>query len=89
MEPVVNSTWKVPKDPLDRARVRLPEIMHVKTDLLDMIHNVRLGEGEILKSIAKVVVGSVVTDRGIVAIDLGLRVHRCRTSLATQHVSAL
>lgn len=44
MEPIVNSTRKVPKDPLDRAQVRLPEIMHVKIDLLDMIHNVRLGE---------------------------------------------
>jgi hypothetical protein len=89
MEPIVNSTRKVPKDPLDRAQVRLPEIMHVKIDLLDMIHNIMLGEGEILKSIAKVVVGSVVTNRGIVTIDLGLHVHRCRTSLATQHVSAL
>jgi hypothetical protein len=52
--------------------------MHVKTDLLDNIHDVEPNEGEILKSADKTVVGSGVADRGTVDEDLGLCVHRCR-----------
>jgi hypothetical protein len=55
---------EIPKDPLDRAQVRLSGIMHVETDLLDSIRDVRSDEGEILKSADSTVVGSVVTHRG-------------------------
>jgi hypothetical protein len=37
MEPVVDKTLEVPKDPLDHAQVRLSGIMHVETDLLDNV----------------------------------------------------
>jgi hypothetical protein len=49
--------------------------MHVETDLLDSICDVGLGEGEILKSVNKVAIGSWVIGRDTVAKDLDLRVH--------------
>jgi hypothetical protein len=49
-------------------------IMHVKTDLLDCIWDVGLGEGDALKGTYRAPVGSGVDDRGTIIRDLGLRV---------------
>lgn len=48
--------------------------MHVKTDLLDWICDVGLGEGDVLKGTYRALVGSGVDDRGTIIRDLGLRV---------------
>jgi hypothetical protein len=63
--------------------------MHLKTNMLDNIHDFGSGEGEILKSVGKTAAGSGITDRGTIAIDLGLCVHESRAWLAFQHSSVL
>jgi hypothetical protein len=64
MELVVDSTLKVPKNPLDRTQVRLAGIMHVEAELLDNISVVGPGEGEIRKSANKTAVVNGVIDIG-------------------------
>jgi hypothetical protein len=64
--------------------VWFPGIMHLKTNMLDNIHDFGSGEGEILKSVGKTAAGSGITDRGTIAIDLGLCVHESRAWLAFQ-----
>jgi hypothetical protein len=56
--------------------------MNVETDLLDNMHDVGPGEGEILKSVDKVAVDSGVTHRSTVTRELGMRVHQGQTGLA-------
>jgi hypothetical protein len=60
-----------------------------ETDLLDNIHDVEYGKGEILKSVDKTVVGSGVVDRGTTSGELGLHVHRSHTRLGIQHANTL
>jgi hypothetical protein len=77
-KPIIENTLKVPEDPLDHAQVWLPVIVHVEIDMLDDICNVGPGEGEILKSADKALVGSEVGDMGTINRELYLRVHRGR-----------
>jgi hypothetical protein len=81
VEAVVDNTLKVPKDLLDRVEVWLTRIMHVEIDLLDNIRDVEHDEGEILKSISETVASNKVTNRGTVARELGLCVHRYHIGL--------
>lgn len=88
MEPVIEYTPKVPKDPLNHAQVQLPTIMHIDADLLDIICNVGPSEGGIPKDINK-------TGRQWRRLQEHHRrrpwlcVHRCRARNAIQHVSVL
>ena len=47
-EAEVDGALEVAKDPLESSEVWLPGIMHMETDLLNCIGDVRQGEGEIL-----------------------------------------
>lgn len=49
--------------------------MHVETDLLNNIRDLRSGKSEVPKSVGKTVVGSGVANRDTVTGDLGMRVH--------------
>lgn len=61
-KPMIDSIVKVPEDPLDSGEVRLPRIMHVKTNLLNNICDVGPSEGEVPKSTGKAPIGSGVTE---------------------------
>ena len=52
----VQGTPNVPKNALESSKVRLSRIMHVETDLLHGIGNVRSREGQILQSACKTAV---------------------------------
>jgi hypothetical protein len=52
-EAVVDRAAEVAEEALESSEVRLPGIMHVKTDLLNCIGDVRPGEGEVLKGTSK------------------------------------
>jgi hypothetical protein len=52
-EAVVDRALEVAEEALESSEVRLPGIMHVKTDLLNCIGDVRPGEGEVLKGTSK------------------------------------
>lgn len=73
------------KDLLDRAQVQFMGIMLVETNLLDNIHNVEHGEGEISKSVDKTAVGSGVAYRApsleiLACVSAGVtKGVRCRT----------
>jgi hypothetical protein len=70
------------KDALHSSEMRLTRIMHVESHLLDHVGDVRLGEGEVMKSPSQAPVGSQVTDMGTrVRGDLGLSVHKHGTML--------
>ena len=43
-----NSATDVAEETLQRSKVRLPGIMHVKTYLMDGIGEIRPGEGQVL-----------------------------------------
>ena len=43
------SAAQVAEGPLQRGEVWLPGIMHMKTDLLHGVRDIRPGEGEVLK----------------------------------------
>jgi hypothetical protein len=63
--------------------------MHIKTYLLDGIHDVRSGEGEMVKSTDEAMVGDGATDWSTDARELGLHVHWRHTRLAIQNASTL
>jgi hypothetical protein len=50
---VVDRAPEVAEEALESREVRLPGIMHVKTNLLNCICDVRPGEGEVLKGTSK------------------------------------
>jgi len=52
-ETKVKSASNIAKNPLQGSKVRLPRIVHMKADLLNNIHNVWAGEGQVLKSSSK------------------------------------
>ena len=53
-----NSATDVVEETLQCSKVRLPRIMHVKTDLLNGIGEIRPGEGQVLQGTGKALVGS-------------------------------
>jgi hypothetical protein len=52
-EAVVDRAAEVAEEALESSEVRLPWIMHVKTDLLNCIGDVQPSESEVLKSTSK------------------------------------
>jgi hypothetical protein len=57
-EVVVDRAPEVAEEALESSGVRLSGIMHVKTDLLNGVGDVRPGEGEVLKGTSKTPVSS-------------------------------
>jgi hypothetical protein len=55
---VVDRAAEVAEESLESSEVRLAGIMHVKTDLLNDISDVRPGEGEVLKGTSKTPISS-------------------------------
>ena len=55
---VVNCATEVAEEPLQSSEVWLPGIMHMETDLLNSVGEVRPGEGEVLQSAGQTPVGS-------------------------------
>lgn len=45
---VVDGATYIPQNPFESGKMRLPRIMHMKTDLLDSIRNIRPSESKIL-----------------------------------------
>lgn len=66
---VVESTLKVPKDPLDRTQVWFVGIVHVEIDLLDNIRSVGPSKCEILKSSDKIMVDSLLESLAYVSTE--------------------
>ena len=81
-----NSATDIPEETLQRSKVRLPGIMHVKTDLLNGIGEIRPGEGQVLQGTGETPVGSRIS-HGIIQISRQLRlsVDRSGTWLAISH----
>ena len=67
-----NSATDVAEETLQCSKVRLPGIMHVKTDLLNGIGEIRPGEGQVLQGTGKTPVGSRIS-HGITQISRQLR----------------
>ena len=53
-----SSATDVAEETLQCSKVRLPGIMHVKTDLLNGIGEIRPGEGQVLQGTGEAPVGS-------------------------------
>jgi hypothetical protein len=67
------------QDTLHRSEVRLLGIMHMKTNLLDDIGNVWVGERKVLEGPSEAPELSWISNRRIRSgRDLGLHVHWCR-----------
>src|SRR6185437_11015440 len=67
-----NSATNVAEETLQCSKVRLPGIMHVKTDLLNGICEIQPGEGQVLQGAGKAPVGSRIS-HGITQISRQLR----------------
>jgi hypothetical protein len=63
LKTIVECALEIAKNTLYEGTVRLPRIMHEKTDLLNSICNICPGEGEILKSTCKTMIMSGVLNR--------------------------
>jgi hypothetical protein len=61
---MVESALKVAKNSFDEREMRFTRVMHVYTNLLDGIGDVRTGESGILKSASKATVEGRVRNRG-------------------------
>ena len=85
-----NSATDVAEETLQCSKVRLPRIMHVKTNLLNGIGEIRPGEGEVLQGTGEAPVGSRIS-HGITQISRQLRlsIDRSGAWLAISHPSPL
>jgi hypothetical protein len=88
--PVVNGAPEVAEEALESREVGLPGVVHMETDLLHGVGEVRPGEGEVLKGTSKTHVPSGVLDW----VTLGLRELRLcvdwgGAGLAVNHLGSL
>jgi hypothetical protein len=90
VEAEIQGASQIAQDVLHRGEVRLPEIMHMKANLLDGIGDVGAGERQVLESPGEAPklsrISSKMPGSGR---DHSLHVHVCRDWLAVHHVSAL
>ena len=85
-----NNATDVAEETLQCSKVRLPGIMHVKTDLLNGIGEIRPGESEVLQSASQTPVGSRISHRITqISRQLRLSVDRSGAGLAISHPSPL
>ncbi|CAN6182646.1 unnamed protein product [Urochloa humidicola] len=89
-KPVVNSAPEVAQEPLHSSEMRLPRIMHVKTDLLNSIGDIWPSESEVQQSSSNTLVGGPVSNRSTLSSrKLGQGVNRGGARLAVRHPSPL
>jgi hypothetical protein len=87
---VVERALEVAEEALESREVRLPEIMHMKTDLLNCIGDVWPGEGELLKGPSETPVCNGVSHRGSLNLrQLALSIDRSGAGIAVNHPSPL
>jgi len=80
----------IAKNPLQSSEVRLPRVVHVKTDLLNGICNVWAGECQVLKGSSKTAeVGSIRHRGPLSGSNLRIGVHWSRAWLALSHSGAI
>jgi len=86
----VNCATNVAKKPLQRGKMRLSRIMHMKADLLNCIRNIRPGESEVEQGTSDTLVSSRVSNRSTLSCrKLGLSIDRSGTRLAVSHTRSL
>ena len=86
----VHSATDVAEETLQRNKVCLPGIMHMETDLLDSVGEVRPGEGEVLQSTSQTPIVSRIRHRITqISGQLRLSVDRSGAGLAISHPSPL
>jgi hypothetical protein len=80
---------KVPQDSLGSNKVSFSGIMHVETDLLDSISDVRPSEGHVLQSTGKTAISCRICNwRAGVSRDLGTGVNRGCARITVTHTMA-
>jgi hypothetical protein len=90
MKTKIQSTLKVTKNPLDESKMRLVRSMHVKTYLLNIILNIRMGIREVLKSTDNTSVLSSIRDELTIYVrKFSLSINGCRAGVTPGHASAL
>ena len=62
-QPLVDGALKIAEEALESREVGLPGVVHMETDLLHGVGDVRPGEGEVLKGTGKAPVPGRVLDR--------------------------
>jgi hypothetical protein len=62
-ESKVEGALKVPKDPFCSNKVSFPGVMHMQTDLLNSVGDVRPSEGEVLKCTSKTAISLGISNR--------------------------
>lgn len=89
MKTKIQSALEIPQDELHGAEVRLPWVMHVKTNLLNGIGNIRTGESEILEGPSYAAIMDRVRYGGPISGELGVSIHRGAARLALTHTSTV
>ena len=67
-EPIVDHALEVAEEPLESGEMWLPGIMHVETDLLNCISDIRLGEGKVLQGTGQTPVGNGISNGGSLSL---------------------
>src|SRR5690349_7195338 len=85
----VKSATNIAQNPLESSHVRLPGIMHVKTNLLNSIGNIWPSEGQILQSTGKTAVIRSIRNRRSITGKLRISINWCGTRVAVSHASTV
>ena len=89
-ESQVQSASNISQNLLESGQMRLPRIMHMKTDLLDSICDVWTGEGQVLQCAGSTAeVGRISYRNTTIRRELGICINRRGTRLAVRHASSL
>jgi hypothetical protein len=89
-QPVVDGAREVAEEALESREVGLPGVVHMETDLLHDVGDVRPGKVEVLKSTSKTPVPGGVLDWVTLGLrELRLRVDWGRARLAVNHLGPL
>jgi hypothetical protein len=87
---ILQSAMDIPKNPLDKSEMRCTRSMHMKTDLMHNIGNVRSGKGEILKCTSQTsILSSVRQELALGVRKLRLSINRSSCRVAVSHASTL
>jgi hypothetical protein len=90
VEAKVQGASQIAQDTLHHDEVRLPGIMHLKTNLLDSVGDVGSGEHQVLEVPGEPPELSWISNMRLESSgDLGLHVHGRRDRLAVHHASVL
>lgn len=88
-KPMIKSVLKRPKNTLYQSQMRFPRIMHIETNLLHRVGNVRTGERQILQGSSQTVIVSRIRHRVTSTGKLGVSVDRCAAWLTSRHPGIL